>query len=119
MLLMSSGKLVKNPALILKYFALVKERGGDVSRAMPGSKDVELVVEAARQGRDLLSILQDLIRSYSERMDPTTARAAVKEVMKCEVDEDTAVYLISRELAAWTLEIAEAVGAIKVSGATL
>jgi hypothetical protein len=37
-------------------------------------------------------------------------------VLKEEVDEETAAYLIAKELAAWVLEIAESLNIVKIGG---
>ncbi|MCI4436229.1 MAG: hypothetical protein JHC33_05390 [Ignisphaera sp.] len=116
-MMLSSGKFVKNPQLILRYVEELKKRGIDTEPVTPSSKELELVEAAARRGESLLSVLEKLVNLFKSRIIGEIAREVAKEVLGQDLDEDTATYLIARELAGWVLEIAEALNIIRISNA--
>ncbi|MDK6028033.1 hypothetical protein QPL79_01460 [Ignisphaera sp. 4213-co] len=112
---LSSGKLVKNPQLIHKYLDELRKRGLDPSILLPSREDIDLIENSVKKGLSMLKIMDDLINNYLRRIDPVIAKKVFKEVTNEDVDEETAAYLIAKELSAWTLEIAEALNIIMIS----
>jgi|UniRef100_A0A7J2U253 hypothetical protein len=112
-----SGKLVKNPQLIMRYVEELKKKGLNASIVVPSHGELELVEKAAKERTDMLKVMEELINYFKNRIDKELAKNIIKEVLGEEVDDDTASYIMSRELAAWVLEIAEILNIIKISNA--
>jgi hypothetical protein len=113
---LSSGKLVKNPQLIIRYVEELRNRGLNPSTIVPGREELEIVERAAKERICVLKIVEELIEHFKNRIVGVLAKNIVKEVLKEEVDEETAAYLIAKELAAWVLEIAESLNIVKIGG---
>jgi predicted CopG family antitoxin len=114
-MLLSSGKLVKNPQLVMKYLEELKKRGIEIATVIPGREELEIVEKAVKEKMNMLRVVEELIRHFKSKIDAQLAKITVKEVLREEVDEDTASYLIAKELSAWVLEIAETLNIIKIS----
>jgi hypothetical protein len=113
---LSSGKLVKNPQLITRYVEELRNRGLNPLTIVPGHEELEMVERAAKERICVLKIVEELIEHFKNRIVGVLAKNIVKEVLKEEVDEETAAYLIAKELAAWVLEIAESLNIVKIGG---
>lgn len=112
-LMLSSGKIFKDYLLLEKYLEICPEN--ERGKSLPSSPDIEFVKYLASRGVGSLNMyLDELTRRFEERVNPAYCVKAVKEVLGTEVPEDRAVRIISTQLAGWTLEIAEALGIIKI-----
>lgn len=120
MLFMSSGKLVKNYNMLIRYFEILEEMGIDKSVSVPTSSDIEFIVKAVSSKHlNLLEILTALIRRFIPRVHREAAKKAIDEVLGGDFDEQLAVDIIAKDLAAWTLEIAENMNLIKIDTSIL
>ncbi len=112
-LMLSSGKVFGNYALLVRYLELCPEERRIAS--LPNSSDVELVKRLASRGAaSLEELLGELAERFRSRVDPECSAGAARDVLGTEVVEDQAVRLVAVQLAGWTLEIAEALGVVKL-----
>lgn len=120
MLFMASGKLVKNYSILIRYFEILEEMGIDKSTSVPASSDIEYITRAVSSGHlNLLEVLSILASRFIPRINREAARRAVEEILGRGVDEQVAVDIIAKDLAAWTLEIAENMSLIKIDTSIL
>ena len=120
MLFMASGKLVKNYSLLIRYFEVLTQIGIDRSLSVPTSSDIEFVVNLIKeQNVSLLDALSMLMRRFIPRVNAEAARRAFEEVYGEKVDDLVAVDMVAKDLAGWTLEIAENMGLIKIDTSIL
>lgn len=111
--MLSSGKVFKDYTLLEKYLELCSE--DERTRSLPNSSDIEFVRYLLnRKVGTLHDFLEELSRRFLSRVSPARSVDAVRSVFGMEVPEDYAVQLVSAQLAGWTLEIAEALGVIKL-----
>lgn len=114
-LFMASGKLLKNQSLLLKYFEILEKMGIDKSVSVPTSDDISFLVKAVYEGKiSLFEALSALTRRFMPRIIGEAAKKAVEEVLGEEVDETLAIEIIAKDLAAWTIEIAEGMRLIRL-----
>ncbi len=112
-LMLSSGRVFESYSLLEKYLELCPEKRR--AESVPNSADVEFVKYAASRGAvPLGELLEELAERFKERLDPDCCARAAREVLNAELDEDQAVWLLAKQLAGWTLEIAEALGVVKL-----
>lgn len=117
---MSSGKLLKNPGILLRYFDILEKMGIDRSLSLPTSSDLEFIAKAVRLGSlNLLEVLQLLTKRFIPRVVRGAARKAVEEVLGKDVDEELAVEIVAKDLALWTIEIAENLSLVKLDTSIL
>lgn len=112
-LMLCSGKVFSNYSLLEKYLEVCPEerRAG----SLPNSSDIEFVKRIASRGTAPLDkFLEELVERFKDRVDPGCCVRASREVLGMEVAEDQASVLVAIQLAGWTLEIAEALGVIKL-----
>ncbi|MEM4514186.1 MAG: hypothetical protein QXZ41_06750 [Ignisphaera sp.] len=115
-LFMASGKLLKNQSLLLKYFEALEKMGIDKSVSVPTSDDISFLVKAVYEGKiSLLEALSALTRRFIPRVIGEAAKKAVEEVLGEEVDTILAREIIAKDLAAWTIEIADRMHLIKLN----
>ncbi|MEM1525896.1 MAG: hypothetical protein QW775_06705 [Ignisphaera sp.] len=115
-LFMASGKLLKNQSLLLKYFEALEKMGIDKSVSVPTSDDISFLVKAIYEGKiSLLEALSALTRRFIPRVIGEAAKKAVEEVLGEEVDTILAREIIAKDLAAWTIEIADRMHLIKLN----
>ncbi|MEM2200644.1 MAG: hypothetical protein QW552_05110 [Ignisphaera sp.] len=113
---MASGKLLKNQSLLLKYFEALEKMGIDKSVSVPTSDDISFLVKAIYEGKiSLLEALSALTRRFIPRVIGEAAKKAVEEVLGEEVDTILAREIIAKDLAAWTIEIADRMHLIKLN----
>ncbi|MEM2006673.1 MAG: hypothetical protein QW154_03470 [Sulfolobales archaeon] len=111
-LMLSSGKIFGNYSLLEKYLEVCQEKNVE---SLPNSSDIEFVKYIASRGPASLDrFLEELVRRFKQRVDPACSVRASKEVLSMELTEDHASQLVATQLAGWTLEIAEALGVIKL-----
>lgn len=115
MLFLSSGKIVKDYRILQRYFEILDEMNIDRASALPSSKDIELVLKMVKEGkRNLLELLNALALRFIPRINAEAAIRACREMLSIEMQSDAAISHIARDLAGWTLEIAENLGIIKI-----
>jgi hypothetical protein len=113
-LFMASGKLLKDQKLLVKYFDYLEKMGIDKSTSIPSTEDLDFLRKAVYEGRlNLLEALTMLKRRFVHRVNREAAVKAVQDILGEGVGEDLAVEMVARDLAAWTLEIAEILGLLK------
>lgn len=111
--MLSSGKVFKDYTLLERYLELCSE--SERVRSLPNSSDIEFVKYlVSRKAGTLHDFLEELSRRFLDRVSPARSVDAVRSVLGMDIPEDQAVQLISTQLAGWTLEIAEALGVIKL-----
>jgi len=119
-LFMGSGKLLKDQSLLLTYFEILESMNIRNTVSIPTSEDIEFLVKAVRiQNLSLLDAITMLTRRFAPRIVAEAARKAIEKVLGRDVDTDLAVELIAKDLALWTLEIAENLGLIRVDTSML
>jgi len=112
-LMLSSGKVFKDYTLLEKYLELCSE--DERVRSLPSSADIEFVKYlASRKDGTLHDFLEELSRRFLDRVSPARSADAVRSVLGMDMSGDQAAQLVSAQLAGWTLEIAEALGVIKL-----
>jgi len=117
---MGSGKLLKDQSLLLTYFEILESMNIRNTVSIPTSEDIEFLVKAVRiQNLSLLDAITMLTRRFAPRIVAEAARKAIEKVLGRDVDTDLAVELIAKDLALWTLEIAENLGLIRVDTSML
>jgi hypothetical protein len=111
-LLLLSRKVFSDYSLLEKYFELCGEKA---SESFPRPTDIEYVKYLVSRGSTSLDyILNELKERLAERVNADCSLRAAKEVLGVDLPENHAVALISVQLAGWILEIAEALGVIKL-----
>ncbi|MEM1930858.1 MAG: hypothetical protein QXL79_01940 [Sulfolobales archaeon] len=111
-LMLSSGKVFGDYSLLERYLEICQEKKAE---ALPNSSDIEFVKRIANRGpASLNELLGELAKRFKHRVDPSCSVRASKEVLSMELAEDQASQLVATQLAGWTLEIAEALGIIKL-----
>ncbi len=116
-MLFGSGKIVRDYRLLNRYFELLDNRNIDKSNMMPTSSDIEIVVNMAMEGStNLLQMINMLVSRLKPKINGDIAREAFREVYGLEVDESTAIDRVAMDMAGWVIEIAEALGLVKVVG---
>ncbi|MEM1681814.1 MAG: hypothetical protein QW509_02890 [Sulfolobales archaeon] len=111
-LMLSSGKVFGNYSLLERYLEICQEKKVE---SLPNSSDIEFVKHIASRGpASLDKFLEELVKRFKCRVDPVCSVKASKEVLNMELAEDQASQLVAVQLAGWTLEIAEALGVIKL-----
>ncbi|MEM1645729.1 MAG: hypothetical protein QXL96_07670 [Ignisphaera sp.] len=115
-LFMASGKLLKNQSFLIKYFEILEKLGVDKSVSIPTSDDINFLVKIVYEGEktSLFEALSALTRRFIPRVIGEVAKKAVEEVLGKEVDTILAIEIIAKDLAAWTIEIAEGMNLIKL-----
>lgn len=112
---MASGKLLKNQIFLIKYFEILEKMNIDKSISIPTSNDIEFLVNSVRgKTINLLEILSTLTLRFLPRVVEEAAIKTIKEVLGEEINGKIAVELIAKDLAAWTIEIAEGMNLIKI-----
>lgn len=112
-LMLSSGKIFGSYALLEKYLELCPDE--ERVWSLPSSPDVEFVKYLASRGSATVErFIEELTERFVERVNPSYSVKAAKEVLGMELAGDQAVQLVAAQLAGWTLEIAEALGVIKL-----
>ncbi len=115
MLFLSSGKIVKDYRILQKYFEILDEMNIDKASALPSSEDIELIRRLIKEGkRNLLELIDALTLKFIPKINTEAAIRAYKEVLDIEIQPNTAISHIARDLAGWTLEIAESLGIIRI-----
>lgn len=115
MLFLGSGKLVKDYRILQKYFEILDEMNIDKTSALPSSEDIEMIRKLVEQGkRNLLELINALTLKFIPKVNAEAAIRAYKEVLGIEIQPNTAISHIARDLAGWTLEIAESLSIIKI-----
>jgi len=110
-LLLLSRKVFSDYSLLEKYFEVCEE----VSESIPTPADIEYVKHIVSRGSVSLEyILNELKERLSSRVNVSCSLRAAKEVLGVDLPESHAVALVSVQLAGWILEIAEALGIIKL-----
>ncbi len=116
-MLFGSGKIVKDYRLLNRYFELLDSRNIDKSNLMPTSSDIETIVSIAMKGSaNLLQIINTLVNRLKPKIYGDIAREAFRDVYGIDVDESTAIDRIAMDMAGWVIEIAEALGLIRIVG---
>lgn len=120
MLFMASGKIVKDYSILVKYFEILENMGIDRSISIPTSNDIDFLVKVVRQSRiNLLEAMSMLVARFIPRINREAARRAIECVMGRNIDEQIAVDIVARDLAGWTLEIAEAMNLIRIDSSMI
>ncbi|MEM0006591.1 MAG: hypothetical protein QXJ95_00590 [Ignisphaera sp.] len=115
MLFLSSGKIVKDYRILRRYFEILDEMNVDKSSALPSSEDFEFIRRFLREGKkNLLELLEALSLKFIPKIDMNAAIRTYREVLGIEIQPNTAVLHIAKDLAGWTLEMAENLGIIKI-----
>jgi len=110
-LLLLSRKVFSDYSLLEKYFEVCEE----ASESIPTPADVEYVKYVVSRGSvSLEHILNELKGRLSSRVNVSCSLRAAREVLGVDLPESHAVALVSLQLAGWVLEIAEALGIIKL-----
>ena len=99
----------------MKYLEELKKRDIEIATVIPGREELEKVEKSVKEKASMLKVVEELIKHLKSKIDAQLAKITVKEVLREEVDEDTASYLIAKELASWVLEIADTLNIIKIS----
>lgn len=116
MLFLSSGKIVKDYRILQKYFEVLDDISVDKASALPSSEDLEFISRLVREGRrTLLELLDALTLRFIPKINTEAAIRTYREVLGVELPPNTAVAHIAKDLAGWTLEIAENLGIIKIN----
>jgi hypothetical protein len=119
-LFMASGKLLKDQRLLLKYFEYLDKMGVDRSYSIPSSEDLNFLEKAVYEGRlNLLEVLIVLKRRFISRVYREAASKAVEDIFGEKAEDELAIDMVAKDLATWTLEIAEALGIIKLDTSIL
>jgi len=117
---MASGKLLKDQRLLLKYFEYLDKMGIDRSYSIPSSEDLNFLEKAVYEGRlNLLEVLIVLKRRFISRVYREAASKAVEDIFGEKAEDELAIDMVAKDLATWTLEIAEALGIIKLDTSIL
>lgn len=112
-LMLSSGKVFGNYSLLEKYLEVCPEEKRTGS--LPNSSDIELVKYLVSRGAAPLDrLLEELVKRFKDRVDPQCCVRASREVLGMDLAEDQASQLVATQLAGWTLEIAEALGIVRL-----
>ncbi|MEM4965666.1 MAG: hypothetical protein QXS45_02700 [Sulfolobales archaeon] len=114
--LLASGVIGADYTVVKFYIEVAREMNKDYSSILISSEDlgyVKLAVENMASRK--LDFLIDLIsKRFTDRIDPYIARETYKRYLKVDVDERTAVQMLSRVLAVWCIEAAEVLGYVKL-----
>ncbi|MEZ0289565.1 MAG: hypothetical protein ABWJ42_00535 [Sulfolobales archaeon] len=114
--LLASGRIDVDYSIIKYYVNIARELGRDHSSILISSDDlnyVKLSVENISSKK--LDVLIDLLsKRFMDRIDPYLAKETYKRYLGLEVDENTAVKMLARVLAAWCVEAAETLGYLKI-----
>jgi hypothetical protein len=111
-LLLLSRKVFSDYSLLEKYFEVC---GEGASESIPRPTDIEYVKYLVSKGSTSLDhILNELKERLLERVNANCSLRAAKEVLGVNLPESHSVALVSVQLAGWILEIAEALGVIKL-----
>ncbi|MCS7112140.1 MAG: hypothetical protein N3D82_04155 [Ignisphaera sp.] len=120
MLFLSSGKIVKDYRILQKYFEILDEMNIDKSSTLPSSEDIEFIERLIKEGkRSLLELLDALTLKFIPKINTEAAVRAYKEVLDIELHPNTAISHIAKDLAGWSLEIAEHLGIIRIDVSNL
>jgi hypothetical protein len=116
MLFLGSGKIVKNYRILQRYFEIIDEMNIDKTTSLPSTEDIELISRLVKEGRKtLLELLDVLTLKFIPKVNIEAAIKVYKEILGVEVSPNIAVSYIAKDLAGWTLEIAENLGVIRIN----
>jgi hypothetical protein len=116
MLFLGSGKIVKNYRILQRYFEIIDEMNIDKTTSLPSTEDIELISRLVKGGRKtLLELLDILTLKFIPKVNIEAAIKVYKEILGVEVSPNIAVSYIAKDLAGWTLEIAENLGVIRIN----
>jgi hypothetical protein len=116
MLFLGSGKIVKNYRILQRYFEIIDEMNIDKTTSLPSTEDIELISRLVKEGRKtLLELLDILTLKFIPKVNIEAAIKVYKEILGVEVSPNIAVSYIAKDLAGWTLEIAENLGVIRIN----
>ncbi len=116
MLFLGSGKIVKNYRILQRYFEIIDEMNIDKTTTLPSTEDIELISRLVKEGKKtLLELLDTLTLKFIPKVNIEAAIKVYKEVLGVEIPPNIAVSYIAKDLAGWTLEIAENLGVIRIN----
>ncbi len=111
-LFLLSRRVFKDYSLLERYFEVC---GEEASTSIPTPADVEYVKYLVSRGSTSLEyVLNELKKKLLDRVNVSCSLRAAREVLGIDLPESHAVALVSVQLAGWILEIAEALGIIKL-----
>ncbi|MCY0868186.1 MAG: hypothetical protein OWQ48_03020 [Desulfurococcus sp.] len=115
---LASGKILGGYPLLVKYFEICssEKKSPECAELLPTRGILEEIsVLVSRDSKTFIEILEKLEESLAGKVDCTIAVKAYDSVYGVKPACSEAVKALLREVVAWYLEIAEALGLVKLS----
>lgn len=112
---LASGKIIENYSLLVKYFEICSASSNVCMDLLPSSEILETISSLVKnRGYSFTEILNVLGERLSGRIICNIAVEAYRAVHGINVDCEEAKNMLLRELVAWYLEMAEALGLVRL-----